>query len=277
MAKSPKPETGTLYVCATPIGNLEDASFRLIRTLQEVDLIACEDTRKTKILLDRYDLTTAMVSIEKFSEGKKVKSLIDRLQKGESLALVSDAGTPAISDPGAHFVRQVRDAGIPVYGIPGPSSVTTVLSISGILANQFFFGGFFPKSETHALALLKKTSGLQVPVVFFESAKRFQKTLSLLASQPESWQVFAAKELTKRFETTFEGRAKDVLKKWTLGSHKGEWCLILTCQAKTSDLDLAHVLSVFQKAGLSKSQMVKLGTTLFHFKRNTIYDAAQLG
>src|SRR5262245_16760447 len=168
---------GTLFVVATPIGNLEDLSFRALRTLKEVDLIAAEDTRRTAKLLAHYEIRKPMVSLREHNERRETPRLIDRLRTGQSIALVSDAGTPGVSDPGQHLVRSAHDAGIKVSPIPGPSAVMAALSASGEPGDEFRFKGFVPRSGDLRKRWLADLQAEPGTVIFFEAPHRIARTL----------------------------------------------------------------------------------------------------
>lgn len=191
---------GTLFVVATPIGNLEDLSFRALRILKEVDLIAAEDTRRTLKLLSHYGIRQSMVSLHEHNEVRETPRLLARLASGASIALVSDAGTPGIADPGAHFVRAAREANIIVSPIPGPSAVMAALSASGVLASEFVFMGFPPRSGTERSKWFGRLAGESRTTVFFEAPHRIARTLNeatqLLANRP----IYVHRELTKIHE-----------------------------------------------------------------------------
>jgi 16S rRNA (cytidine1402-2'-O)-methyltransferase len=191
---------GSLFVVATPIGNLEDLTFRALRTLKEVDLIAAEDTRRTSRLLAHYDIRKPMVSLREHNEQKEAPRLTRRLQSGESIALVSDAGTPGIADPGARLVAAAREAGITVVPIPGPSAVTTALSAAGVDASEFVFMGFVPRSGTLREEWLDRLAGEKRAVVFFETPHRIDRTTRDVGAKLVSRQIYWFRELTKRHE-----------------------------------------------------------------------------
>ncbi len=188
---------GTLFVVATPIGNLEDLSFRALRTLKEVDVIAAEDTRRTSKLLAHYGIRKSMVSLREHNERRETPRLVARLQAGQSVALVSDAGTPGISDPGQHLVRSAREAGVRVSPIPGPSAVMAALSASGEPASEFVFMGFPPRSGSARTKWFSKLESEPRTAVFFEAPHRIERTISdltgILAIKPINIQ----RELTK--------------------------------------------------------------------------------
>jgi len=173
---------GTLYVVATPIGNLEDITLRALRILREVDLIAAEDTRRTAKLLARHNIQRPMVSLHAHNEGREAPKLVDRLAGGISIALVSDAGTPGISDPGEYLVRLAREGGLPITPIPGPSAITAALSVSGLPASEFVFMGFPPRGGSQREAWMQKVAAEPRTVVAFEAPHRVQRTVTELIS-----------------------------------------------------------------------------------------------
>ncbi len=192
--------SGTLYVVATPLGNLEDISLRALRVLREVSLIACEDTRRTRALLTRHDIHTATTSYFEHNKLRKGPYLLGLLADGKSVALVSDAGTPGISDPGFLLVREARAAGIPVVPVPGPSAVITALSAAGIPADRFVFDGFLPIKPGRRLNRLRALRELETTVVLYESPHRIVATLEAIREVFGETPLVVARELTKQFE-----------------------------------------------------------------------------
>lgn len=199
MAETSSPP-GTLYVVATPIGNLEDLTFRALRTLKEVDLIAAEDTRRTRKLLSHYGLSTPMTSLHEHNEYEEAPRLVARLLQGTHVAVVSDAGTPGISDPGATLVRLARDAGIKVVPIPGPSAVTAALSVSGLAFDSFTFMGFPPASGAARSDWFDRLACEERVVVFFESPHRAARTLGDLKKYCAERPIITLREISKFFE-----------------------------------------------------------------------------
>ncbi len=195
---------GTLFVVATPIGNLEDLTFRARRILGEVDLIAAEDTRRTSKLLAHYEIRKPMVSLREHNEVRESPRLVARMQAGESIALVSDAGTPGIADPGAGLVRAARTAGLTIVPIPGPSAVAAMMSISGAIAPEFTFLGFPPPKGTEREVWFKRLAAAEHPSVFFEAPHRIERTLSECKSYLAEQQIIIGRELTKLNETVVE-------------------------------------------------------------------------
>ena len=196
---------GTLFIVATPIGNLEDITARALRVLRDVALIAAEDTRRTAHLLARYAITTRTTSLHEHNETRKTPALVERLRSGESIALVSDAGTPVVSDPGQHLIRAAIDAGVRVESIPGPSAIMTALAASGFETQPFVFLGFPPTRSTDRKNWLKRLASADATVVFFESPHRIRETLEEIRTQVGDIPIVLARELTKVHETLVRG------------------------------------------------------------------------
>ncbi len=201
---------GMLYVVATPLGNLEDITLRALRVLQEVDLIATEDTRRTRILLDHYQISKPLTSLYDHNEALKAPMLIRRLQEGLSIALVSDAGTPLISDPGYRLVQLAISQEITVIPIPGPSAVVAVLSVAGLPTDRFVFEGFLPKKPGKRRRRLEALSEEPRTLIFYESPRRVYEILGEMQALWGNRRVVVARELTKKFETILRGRITEV-------------------------------------------------------------------
>jgi 16S rRNA (cytidine1402-2'-O)-methyltransferase len=216
---------GILYVVATPIGHLEDVTLRALRVLREVDRIASEDTRRTAGLLARYDIHTPLVSLHAHNERQRRAALLDALAAGESIAVVSDAGTPLVSDPGADLVRAALDAGITVDVVPGASAVLTALVGSGLSADTFAFLGFAPSRPAERRRWLAALAAEPRTVVFFEAPHRVRDTLADLLETAGDRQVSVARELTKMHETRLRGRVSAVLD--LLGTPRGEYTVVV--------------------------------------------------
>jgi len=205
---------GTLYVVGTPIGNLEDITLRAIRILKEVDFIICEDTRWTSKLLNHYSIKKPLVSYHQHSKIRKIDEIVDKLKKGNA-ALVSDAGTPGIADPGNKLVAEALTKGIGVTVVPGPSALTSLLSVAGWSTDRFEFLGFIPHKKGRD-KLFHKIKDVDNPVIFYESPHRILKTLQSLADiLPDDRQLVLGRELTKIFEQLKRGNAKELLKYFT--------------------------------------------------------------
>lgn len=215
-----------LYIVATPIGNLEDISARALRVLREADLIAAEDTRTSGILLKKYDIATRMTSFHAFSDSRKVDELLAQLKDGRKIALISDAGTPGISDPGFLLVKAAREAGIEVCPIPGPSAFLTALSASGLPINHFLYLGFLPQKKGRQ-TLFKKLQEEEETVVFYESPHRLLKTLQQCVEYFPERTMVAARELTKIHEEFRSGTPADLYAYFSSKTVRGEFVLIL--------------------------------------------------
>jgi 16S rRNA (cytidine1402-2'-O)-methyltransferase len=218
---------GTLFIVATPIGNLEDITFRAVRILAEVDLIAAEDTRTTKILLNKYNLSTPLTSYHKFNVKGKTEHLIALLQAGKSIALVSDAGMPGISDPGYEVIRESVNQGIRLEIIPGPSALISALVLSGLPTERFIFVGFLPKKPGKKRKALARLQAEEGTAIIYESPFRIVKTLTEIVKILGDRQVAICREMTKKFEEVIRGRAKEVLEKLQTRSIKGEIVLVV--------------------------------------------------
>jgi 16S rRNA (cytidine1402-2'-O)-methyltransferase len=226
-----------LYIVATPIGNLEDISLRALKILKEVDLILCEDTRVTKKLLDHYGIKTPVLSYHQHSKLQKIDYIIDLLKEGKNLALVSDAGTPGISDPGNNLIKVITgsDPAIKIVPAPGPSAVTCAASISGFPMDKFLFLGFPPKKRKRK-KFFEEVINSKYPVIFYESPYRIIKTLKELSSlfvqiraqiREDSREVVVCRELTKKFETIYRGKIDEVIEKIEKDKIKGEFVIIV--------------------------------------------------
>lgn len=217
---------GTLYIVATPIGNLKDITFRAVETLKEVDLIAAEDTRHTKILLNEYDIKTPYSSFHSHSSMEKLNGIIDMLVKGKDIALVSDAGTPGISDPGYVLVRGAVEKDIRVVPIPGPSACITALSASGLPTDKYIYLGFLPIKKGRK-TLLENLKEEKKTTVFYESPHRINKTLGELSEMMPERKIVIARELTKIYEEYFRGSVSEANEYFNTKKPKGEFTVIL--------------------------------------------------
>jgi len=217
-----------IYIVATPIGNLEDISLRAIRILKEVDFILCEDTRVTRVLLDKYEVKTPTISYFQHSGLTKVNQIIDLLKNGKNLALVSDAGTPGISDPGNKLIESVLKElpEVKIEPIPGSCAAIAALSISGLPTDKFVFYGFLPHKKGKE-TILKEIINNKFTSVFYESTHRILKTLGKLRDLGLNKQVVVCRELTKKFETVYRGKIADVLAELEKGVSKGEFVVVV--------------------------------------------------
>ena len=216
---------GILFIIGTPIGNLKDITFRAVEILKSVDLIACEDTRITKRLLNHYEIDTPTVSYHQHSKVGKIDFLINELKKGKSIALVSDAGTPGISDPGGMLVKAAVNEDIKVEPIPGPSAVVSALSISGLPTDRFLFLGFLPHKKGRQ-TLIKQIKDSKYTIALYESVHRIEKLLNELEGLDR--EIVVCRELTKKFETIYRGKPEEVLNKLQDDKIKGEFVVIIS-------------------------------------------------
>lgn len=214
---------GKLYIVATPIGNLEDITLRALTTLKSVDAIACEDTRVTSKLLARYEIKKTLISYHQHSGSSRLKSLLDLLKEGKSVAMVSDAGTPGLSDPGKDLVNISIENGIEIVPIPGVSTLATILSISGLNMHEFVFIGFMPHKKGRSTKL-KEIAAEKRPVVLFESVYRINKLLNEVLEYCGDREVVVGRELTKKFETIYRGKISEVAMEI---KQKGEFVVII--------------------------------------------------
>jgi 16S rRNA (cytidine1402-2'-O)-methyltransferase len=225
---------GALYLVATPIGNLEDITYRAVNVLSSVDLVAAEDTRKTKILLDHYKISKPMMSYYSYNEKARAPQLIEKLLSGQSIALVSDAGTPGISDPAFHIVQQALENGIPIIPIPGPTAFISALIASGLPTDRFVFEGFLPQKKgrkTKWESLKPETRTL----IFYESPHRIIKTLTDIQAYFGDRNVVVARELTKKFEEIVRGPVRSVLAELSRNQTRGEYVIIVEGAKKHPD------------------------------------------
>lgn len=227
MTAAGQQKSGTLYIVPTPIGNLEDITLRSLRILKEVDLIAAEDTRHTKRLLNHFGIHTPLISYYREKEVERSEEILQRLQEGQNIALVSDAGTPCISDPGAIVVKLIHEHGLTVVPLPGASALTTALSASGITATSFLFVGFLPSKKGQRRKLLASLAASEHPIVLYESPHRIESLLSDALETLGERQSFWARELTKTFEDLQHGTLSELLAKSRAGRNRGEFVVII--------------------------------------------------
>jgi 16S rRNA (cytidine1402-2'-O)-methyltransferase len=262
-----------LAVCATPIGNLEDVTLRVLAELAAADVVLCEDTRHTRGLLQRHGIDARVVSYHEHNEAQRTAELLPRLISGERVALVSDAGMPGVSDPGARLVRAALEAGVEVTVLPGPSAVETALVASGLVAEQYRFLGFLPRGEKRLAELWRDLETWPWPAVAFESPQRLPATLrSLSAAEPER-EIAVCRELTKRFEEVARGTASEIAKRFS-EPPRGEITLVLGPGAGPGVDDVAALEAVAEllAAGVSRKQAAELVSRLTGVARKRLYD-----
>jgi 16S rRNA (cytidine1402-2'-O)-methyltransferase len=260
-----------LSVCATPIGNLDDVTLRVLAELREADVVLAEDTRHTRGLLRRHGIDARLVSYHEHNEAERAAELLPRLAGGERIALVSDAGLPGISDPGARLVRAAIEAGVPVTVLPGPSAVETALVASGLVAERYAFVGFLPRKPGELRALLAEVAPLGWPVVAFESPHRLPATLRALAAGAPDREVAVCRELTKRFEEVVRGSAVELAGLYA-EAPKGEITLVLApAAAEPAGEEAARAVADLVAAGTPRRVAADVVARLTDVSRNELY------
>jgi 16S rRNA (cytidine1402-2'-O)-methyltransferase len=264
-----------LAVCATPIGNLEDVTLRVLRELAEADVVLCEDTRRTRVLLDRHGIRARLLSYHEHNEAQRTAELLPRLDAGERVALVSDAGLPGVSDPGMRLVAAAIAAGVPVTVLPGPSAVETALVASGLAAPRWQFLGYLPRGEAALAALWEELAGWEWGAVAFESPQRLPASLASLAAALPERPVAVCRELTKAFEEVVRGPAREVAARFAQPP-KGEITLVVGGAAPAGPDEGAAVAAVAQlvAAGAPRRTAVDVVAALLHVSRKRLYDAS---
>ena len=223
---------GTLYLCATPIGNLEDMTFRCVRILKEVDLIAAEDTRNSIRLLNHFEIKTPMTSYHEYNKIEKGRKLVEKLREGTDIALITDAGTPGISDPGEELVRMCREEGVPVTAVPGAAACVTALTISGLPTRRFAFEAFLPTEKKERQQILEELKQETRTIVLYEAPHRLIKTLRLLLETLGDRQVRVCRELTKKHETVYENTPSGAVSYYEEQEPKGECVLVIAGKSR---------------------------------------------
>ena len=265
-----------LAVCATPIGNLEDVTLRVLRELAEADVVLCEDTRRTRTLLSRHGISAKLLSYHEHNEAKRTAELVPRLVAGERMALVSDAGLPSVSDPGNRLVAAAIEAGVPVTVLPGASAVETALAASGFGFERYQFVGYLPRGSKGLVALWDEVAAWPHAVVAFESPQRLPKTLASLAAGLPARQVAVCRELTKAFEEVVRGLPADVLERFR-EPPKGEITLVLAPAGASSSSDeqavdaAAAAVAELVAAGLTRRDAAELVSRLTSITRGRLY------
>ncbi len=262
-----------LAVCATPIGNLEDVTLRVLAELREADTVLCEDTRHTRGLLGRHGIRAHLVSYHEHNEAARTEELLPRLLAGARVALVSDAGLPGVSDPGARLVRAALDAGVAVTVLPGPSAVETALVASGLAAEQYRFLGFLPRAEKARAALWDELASWPFPAVAFESPRRLGASLKSLARVDPERPVAVCRELTKKFEEIARGSAAELAARFA-EPPKGEITLVLGAGAGVQRADDGAALSAVAElveAGVPRRRAADVVARLIGVARNRLY------
>lgn len=274
--------TGTLYLCATPIGNLEDMTFRAVRILKEVDVVAAEDTRHTRKLLTHFDIHTPLVSYHEHNKLGRGPELIERLLAGESIACVSDAGMPGISDPGSHLAMLAIEAGITVTPIPGANAGLSALIASGLDTTEFHFIGFLSKQKKNRLETLARIKPIQGTLIFYESPHRLKDTLGELLDVLGDRNIVAARELTKKFEEFRRGTITELITYYKEEAPRGEFTLIVNGRGEeeamiaeeTIDMTVEEELVMLIENGTEKKEAIRQVARRRNMPKRDVYQIA---
>ena len=259
--------SGILYLCATPIGNLEDMTFRVIRTLKEADLIAAEDTRNSIRLLNHFEIRTPMTSYHEYNKFEKGRKLVEKLLDGQNIALITDAGTPGISDPGEELVRMCCEAGITVTSLPGASACITALTISGLSTRRFAFEAFLPTDKKEREWVLEELEGEFRTIILYEAPHRLVKTLKLLLERLGNRRITVCRELTKKYETAFTTTLEEAALYYGEHEPKGECGLVVEGrsrseavreeQEKWEEMSIEAHMEYYTSRGMAKKEAMK--------------------
>ena len=274
---------GKLYLCATPIGNLEDITYRVLRTLKEVDLIAAEDTRNSIKLLNHFDIHTPMTSYHEYNKIEKAEVLIRKMQEGINIALITDAGTPGISDPGEDLVRMCYEAGIEVTSLPGPAACITALTLSGLPTRRFCFEAFLPSDKKERQAVLAELVNETRTIIMYEAPHRLVKTLNELLETLGNRKMTLCRELTKKHETAFASTIEDILKFYETQEPKGECVMVIEGKSraelvaeersKWEEMTIEEHMEVYLSKGMDKKEAMKAVAKDRGVSKRDIYQA----
>ena len=266
-----------LVVCATPIGNLEDVTLRVLRELGEADVVLCEDTRRTRTLLERHGIRAKLLSYHRHNEAQRVEEVLPRLEAGEKIALASDAGLPGVNDPGARLIAAAIERGLEVTVLPGPSAVETALVASGLVGERYSFVGYLPRGREALDRFWRETAGSDGTVVAFESPKRLPGSLRSLADADSERPVAVCRELTKRFEEIVRGPASEVAARFP-EPPKGEITMVVGPssgqRAPAAEEDALAAVVELVEAGLPRRRAADLVSGLTGIPRNKLYKAS---
>ena len=259
---------GTLYLCATPIGNLEDITFRVLRTLKEVDLIAAEDTRNSIKLLNHFDIQTPLTSYHEYNKIEKAYQLVEKLKEGKNIALITDAGTPGISDPGEDIVRICYEAGIEVTSLPGAAACITALTMSGRSTRRFAFEAFLPKDKKERLSVLEELKNETRTIIIYEAPHHLTKTIKELMDVLGDRELTICRELTKKYEEKIQTTFSSLLAYYKEKEPRGEYVLVICGksrkeieeeqQASWEELSIEEHMEYYENQGIDKKEAMKL-------------------
>ncbi|MCM1496515.1 MAG: 16S rRNA (cytidine(1402)-2'-O)-methyltransferase [Bacteroides sp.] len=274
---------GQLYLCATPIGNLEDITYRVVRILQEVDLIAAEDTRNSIKLLNHFGIKTPMTSYHEYNKYDKARTLVGKLQEGQNVALITDAGTPGISDPGEELVRQCQEAGIPVTSLPGACACVTALTLSGLSTRRFCFEAFLPPEKKERAFILEGLRTETRTIILYEAPHRLVRTLEELLENLGNRRATICRELTKKHETVFQTTLEEAAVFYTEHEPKGECVLVLegvSFQALEEEnrrqweaMEIPEHVDFYMNQGMDKKAAMKQAAADRGISKRDIYQA----
>ena len=260
--------SGVLYLCATPIGNLQDMTPRVIETLKEVDLIAAEDTRNSRKLMTHFQISTPMTSYHEYNKVEKAHTLISKLAAGLNIALITDAGTPAISDPGEVLVKMCHEAGITVTSLPGPSALITALTLSGLSTRRFCFEGFLPADKKERKLIYQELKNETRTIILYESPHHLKATLNELYEELGERKITLCRELTKKFETVFPTTLKNAVTYYEENEPRGEYVLVLEGkslkqkieeqQERFADMSIEEHMKLYEGKGIERKEAMKL-------------------
>lgn len=278
---------GRLYLCATPIGNLEDMTFRVVRTLKEVDLIAAEDTRNSIKLLNHFEIKTPMTSYHEYNKIDKGRYLVEQMLQGKSIALVTDAGTPGISDPGEELVAMCCEAGIEVTSLPGAAACITALTLSGLSTRRFAFEAFLPSDKKEKRKVLEELKNETRTVILYEAPHRLLRTLEELLEELGDRRISVCRELTKRHETVFRTTLSEALAYYTQEAPRGECVLVLEGrsrqemeaeqQRKWEEMPLEEHMEFYVNQGIQQKEAMKLVAKDRGIRKRDVYQALLKG
>lgn len=274
---------GKLYLCATPIGNLEDITLRVLRVLEEVDLIAAEDTRNSIKLLNHYEIKTPMTSYHEFNKIEKAYQLVEKLQEGMNIALITDAGTPGISDPGEELVKIAYEAGIEVTSLPGPAACITALTLSGLSTRRFVFEAFLPKDKKERKRILEEIQKETRTIILYEAPHHLIKTLEELREALGNRRITLCRELTKKYEEGQRTTIDEVLEYYKDKEPRGEYVLVLEGKTKEEveeerkkewePLSLEEHMQFYEQKGITHKEAMKLVAKDRGVSKRDIYQA----
>ncbi len=258
---------GTLYLCATPIGNLEDITFRVLRTLKEADLIAAEDTRNSIKLLNHFEIKTPMTSYHEYNKIEKGRELVEKLRQGMNIALITDAGTPGISDPGEELVKMCHEAGIRVTSLPGPAACITALTMSGQATRRFAFEAFLPSDKKERQAVLEELKTETRTVILYEAPHRLVRTLEELLGALGNRRATVCRELTKKHETVFLTSLSEAAAHYRLEEPRGECVIVIEGRSRREmteekqsswrDMPLKEHMALYERQGMDRKSAMK--------------------